>query len=93
MWYKLVIFILINSGFAIGVCRSKATEGFRKKIATHSKMLGSLLNCVMCFGLWSSIPVYAYVYKTVDINAIGFMFIGSFTAYFLNRISNILQTQ
>lgn len=91
MWYQLIIFILINSGLSIGISRSKLTESFRNKIKEIHEWAGSMISCVMCSAFWTSTLVYVYVYKIVDYNLIGFMFIGSITAYLLNSISNTIK--
>ncbi len=88
--YLLIIFILVNAGLSIGISRSKFTESFRNIVKEKSAWLGSLLSCVMCSAFWTSIPVYVYVYKSLDYNVIAWMFIGSITSYILNRISNII---
>ncbi len=91
-FYSLTIFILINAGISIGICRSKLTEGFRNKVSSLSSIAGKWVTCVMCFGFATPLIVYPYVYHAFDIYDVpGFMFIGSFTSYFLNRISNIMQ--
>ncbi len=90
MWYQLVIFIITLAGLSIGICRSKLTEPLRLKVRTKSAWWGTFVGCVMCMSLWLSVPVYLYVYKTLDYYTIGFMFAGSFTSYFLNRVSNII---
>jgi hypothetical protein len=87
-WYNLVLFILVNAGLSVSVTRSKLLEPIRKKIQAKNEWLGYMVTCVMCFGLYSSIPVYIYIYRIIDFNLIVFMFLGSFTAYFMNRISN-----
>lgn len=91
MYYKLLIFILVNAGVAISATRSTLTHPIRKFIEERSKWWGSLVGCPMCAGFYTSIPIYFFVYDTSKINLtlLAFMFIGSFTAYFLNRISNI----
>ena len=88
-WYNLVIFILMNAGVAVIVTRSSLFEPLRKKIKSKSAFFGDLVNCPLCFGFWSSLVVYFYVYRTIDIWVIGFMFLGAFTAFFLNRLSNL----
>ncbi len=90
MYYPLILFILINAGVSIGICRSKLTESFRNKIKGKSEFFGSWIGCVMCFAFSSSILVYWYVYGGLNENTIGFMFIGSFTSHFLNKISTIV---
>lgn len=91
MYYQLLLFVLINSGITTAVTRSKLTEKFRNFIDSKNKFFGYQFNCTLCFGFWSAIPVYFFVYNRVglDLNLLAFMFIGSFTSYFLNRISNI----
>ena len=86
--YKLIIFILINAGFAIGITGSTLTEPFRAYVASRSSFFGKLFTCPMCFGFWSSLAVYPYVYRTINGKVIGFMFIGSLTPWFLRKITN-----
>ncbi len=90
-YFNLLIFVLVNAGVSISATRSTLTEPIRKKITAKSKWWGQLINCPMCLGFYSSIPIYFFVFNTTAINlwVLAFMFIGSFSAYFLNRISNI----
>lgn len=97
LFYNLIIFILCNAGIAIVISRSSLTEPFRKKVESKKKTnsfyhwFNLFINCPLCVGFYTSIPVYFFVNNQVSIslNLLAFMFIGSFSAYFLNRISNI----
>lgn len=91
MYYCLLVFILINSGLSIGISRAKLTEPLRNKIKEKSTWWGGLVNCVMCMGFYTSIPVYIYVYKSIDLNIVAWMFIGSITSYLINSISNTIR--
>lgn len=99
MIYSLLIFILANTGISVGITRSSLTEPIRKKIGTKVNKeknnifywIYSLINCPLCFGFWSSIPVYFWVYNmpSIDFNLLAFMFIGSFTSFFLYKLSSL----
>ncbi len=91
MIYQLLLFILVNAGISVSATRSSLTLPVRKKIEDKSKWWGQLFNCPMCLGFYTSIPVYFWIYKihTPDLSLLAFMFIGSFTSFFLYKISNI----
>lgn len=88
MVYLLILFILINTGFAIGVTRSTLVLPFRNYVISKNELLGKIIGCPMCFGFWSSIPTFWYVYRILDGRVIGFMFVGSFAAHFFNKVIN-----
>lgn len=96
LFYNLTIFILINAGVSVGISRSSLTLPFREKITLLGKKnvylywFGLLINCPLCIGFYTSIPVYFFVYNTFGLTPMlfAFMFIGSFTSYFLYKLSN-----
>jgi hypothetical protein len=72
-------FILSTIGLTIIVTQSKLFEPIRKGSGKIHKKLEYLLNCPMCFGLWSGIMVYILQTHKVDFLLYGF--IGSFVSY------------
>jgi len=72
-------FLLSTIGLTIIVTQSKLFEPLRKGAGKIHSKLEYLLNCPMCFGLWSGIIVYILQTHKVDFLLYGFM--GSFISY------------
>lgn len=86
---ELIEFILSCVGLSLIITTSKLFKPFRGWCKKKSKLIGYLVGCQLCFGLWSGFIVY-YLYKLeyiipyVDIylgELINFGFIGSFVSY------------
>jgi len=72
-------FILSTIGLTIIVTQSKLFEPIRKGAGKIHSKLEYLLNCPMCFGVWSGILVH--IIQTHKLDFLIYGFIGSFVSY------------
>jgi hypothetical protein len=72
-------FILATVGLTFIVTQSKLFKPVRDFFGRINGMLGYLLGCPMCFGLWSGLIVWTLQELSLDIVVYGF--IGSFLSY------------